>query len=645
VSGDFPALAGFGAGSFVAGYRLIEQVGAGGMAVVFKARDQRLDRVVALKILAPALAADERFRRRFIAESRAAAAVDDPHIIPVHEAGEAGGVLFIAMRFVAGGDLRRVLELEGPLPPGRAAGLISPVASALDAAHRAGLVHRDVKPANILIDAHQDRPDHVYLSDFGVSKGAMSSVSMTGTGQFLGTPEYSSPEQVKGQAVDGRADQYALACVAWQLLTGSAPFERDQGLAVLLAHLSDPPPSLAGRRPDLPEAAGLVLARALAKVPENRYASCREFADALRDSLGVPPWISFVTAAPPSHPRTEISAGPVFPRPDAVEATAAAGIAQGHAPPAADPAAAGESTPTVTAAVPRPAATIRKPGMPDAEPGMQTADRPRPAAAMTPGQPARPGAGPALQAPPPRYRRRPPLVIGLACAFIAAAVAVPLVVAHLSHATLSRLPGRAGASSGPGTPGSHGTPATAKPPAVNAPGHKETLLAQGAVARGPAGDATAQSSAAGKEPADLAGFSWSLLGTSLRFTISYYNTFNPDLDATIYLRTTPGPAGANCPGLAGAQYGIVVYDGYGSITHVSTTCSQQSTTGTATVSKTGHGWIISVPATAVGLGNGGLTQVRVLSYTDLSPDSTTPIQDYLPDINDSPLLIDVPKSS
>jgi len=202
------------------------------MATVFRARDERLGRLVALKILASTLAADSAFRRRFIAESRAAAAVDDPHIIPVYEAGAAGGVLFIAMRFVGGGDLRRVLEHEGPLPPGRAAEFISPVASALDAAHGAGLVHRDVKPANILVDARPGRPDHVYLSDFGVSRGATSSASLTGTGQFLGTPDHSAPEQIEGRAMDGRADQYALACVAYQLLTGVVPFRRDQGMAV-----------------------------------------------------------------------------------------------------------------------------------------------------------------------------------------------------------------------------------------------------------------------------------------------------------------------------------------------------------------------------------------------------------------------------
>ena len=335
LSEDFPVhLAGFRAGSLVAGYRLEARVGAGGMAVVFRARDERLGRPVALKILAPALAADGAFRRRFIAESRAAAAVDDPHIIPVYEAGEAGGVLFIAMRFVRGGDLRLVLEREGALAPARAAAFISPVASALDAAHGAGLVHRDVKPANILVDARPDRPDHVYLSDFGVSKGAVSSVSLTGAGQFLGTPDYSAPEQVSGRAVDGRADQYALACVAYQLLTGVVPFERDQGMAVLLAHLSEPPPSLGSRRPDLPGAADQVLARGLAKAPENRYGSCRDFADALREALGLAPYISLGSASAAGHPRTEIaSPQPHVPGPD-LAGTGKAAVPAGPAAPA-----------------------------------------------------------------------------------------------------------------------------------------------------------------------------------------------------------------------------------------------------------------------------------------------------------------------
>ena len=213
-AGDFVAevAGGFTAGSRIAGYRLETEIGRGGMAVVFRARDERLGRLVALKILAPALAADEAFRQRFIRESRAAAAVDDPHIIPVFEAGEADGVLFIAMRYVSGGDVRTLLDSIGPLPAGRAAAIISPVASALDAAHAAGLVHRDVKPANMLVDTRSGRPDHVYLSDFGLSKAAASPRGLTGTGQFLGTLEYIAPEQLEGKPVDGRADEYALAC-------------------------------------------------------------------------------------------------------------------------------------------------------------------------------------------------------------------------------------------------------------------------------------------------------------------------------------------------------------------------------------------------------------------------------------------------
>ena len=206
----------------------------------------------------------------------------------------------------------RCWRRTGPLPPARAAAIISPVASALDAAHAAGLVHRDVKPANMLLDVRPDRPDHVYLSDFGLSKGSLSSAGLTGTGQSLGTPDYMAPEQIEGRAVDGRADQYALACAAFELLCGEAPFRRDQGMAVC-AHLQQPPPSLASRRPGLPAAADAVFARALAKDPADRYPGCRQFADALREALGVaaitpprmPSWRRARCRA--EHPQTEIT--------------------------------------------------------------------------------------------------------------------------------------------------------------------------------------------------------------------------------------------------------------------------------------------------------------------------------------------------
>jgi serine/threonine protein kinase/WD40 repeat protein len=303
LSEDFPAqLTEFRAGSVLAGYRLEQQVGRGGFAVVFRALDARLGRPVALKILSPALASSSpEFRRRFIAESRAAAAVDDPHIIPVYEAGEADGVLFIAMRYVAGGDLRQVLEREGKLAPDRAADFVSPVASALDAAHSAGLVHRDVKPGNILVDARAGRPDHVYLSDFGIVKGAALG-SLTGVGSSnLGTPDYMAPEQISGQPVDGRTDQYSLACVTVQLLTGTVPFQRDSLPAVIYAHLTVPPPSLLSLRPDLPAAVDQVVAKAMSKAGEKRYDSCGDFADALRDALALTPYHRRSSAPAPPH--------------------------------------------------------------------------------------------------------------------------------------------------------------------------------------------------------------------------------------------------------------------------------------------------------------------------------------------------------
>jgi len=303
VGGSGPGQTGgaaFTPGSRIAGYRLEEEIGAGGMAVVFRARDDRLDRLVALKLLTPWLAADEDFRHRFLRESRAAAAVDDPHIIPVYEAGEAGGVLYLAMRYVSGGDIRSRLRRDGPFTAARAAAVLSPVASALDAAHGAGLVHRDVKPANVLVDSRPGRPDHVYLSDFGLAKTRSASVQLTRTGLNLGTVAYMAPEQIEGREVDGRADQYALACAAFELLAGVVPFERDQDLAVLYAHLSEPPPSLAARRPDVPAAADGVLARALAKAADDRYPSCRHFTDALRQAFGLQPYDQDPASSPPA---------------------------------------------------------------------------------------------------------------------------------------------------------------------------------------------------------------------------------------------------------------------------------------------------------------------------------------------------------
>ncbi|MDX6415824.1 MAG: hypothetical protein QOG28_444 [Trebonia sp.] len=293
-------LTGLAPGFRVAGYVLERLVGVGGMAAVYRARDERLGRVVALKLLA----GDEAVRMRFVREARAVAAVDHPHIIPVYAAGEADGMQFIAMRFVAGDTLQGVIAANGALPPRRAAAFISPVASALDAAHAAGLVHRDVKPGNILVDARRGGPEHAYLTDFGIARAMLSAGTLTVAGQFLGTPDHAAPEQVNGQPVDGRADQYALGCVAFEVLSGTVPFKRELPIAVLYAHLSTPPPRLAAIRQDLPPAVDEVLAKAMAKSPDERYPTCADFADALREALGLDPYDPSRAAPTPTIPMT-----------------------------------------------------------------------------------------------------------------------------------------------------------------------------------------------------------------------------------------------------------------------------------------------------------------------------------------------------
>lgn len=288
-------------GSRIAGYVIEEQIGAGGMAVVFRARDEVLRRLAAVKVIAPPMAGDPEFRARFLRESRAVAAIDSQHIIPVYGAGEADGTLYIATRFVAGGDLAALTRRAGGfLAPERAVALVAQVASALDAAHAAGLVHRDVKPQNILIDSTPERPEHAFLSDFGLTRGTRSSATgLTASGQFVGTPEYCAPEQIRAAPVDGRADQYALGCVAFALLTGETPFHRGEALATLYAHVNDPVPSPCGIRPELPPVVDSVIARALAKAPAGRYARCGEFAAALRSAL-TPPRSATVSSRQPS---------------------------------------------------------------------------------------------------------------------------------------------------------------------------------------------------------------------------------------------------------------------------------------------------------------------------------------------------------
>jgi serine/threonine protein kinase len=276
-------------GHRIAGFQLEQEIGRGGMAVVYRAQDLELGRVVAVKLLAPELARNDVFRKRFASESRAAAAIDHPHIVPVFAAGESDGVLYIAMRYVEGRDLRSVLDRRGTLSVTQAVRIAAQIASALDAAHAHNLVHRDVKPGNILVAEGTDaeHPEHVYLTDFGLTKKSSSLTGFTTVGQFVGTVDYVAPEQISGKPVDGRCDLYSLGCVVFECLAGAAPFQRESDLALLWAHLHDPPPILTEVRPGLPVPLDAVFAKALAKAPDDRYASCADFVMALRAAIAM----------------------------------------------------------------------------------------------------------------------------------------------------------------------------------------------------------------------------------------------------------------------------------------------------------------------------------------------------------------------
>lgn len=274
-------------GSEFAGYRLEALIGHGGMSIVYRAQHLRLERTVALKLLTRELSQDESFRERFTRESRLAAALDHPNVIPIYEAGDVDGVFYIAMRYVGGSTLKQVLDAEGPLTPERTASIVSQVASALHAAHEdKGLVHRDVKPANILVvPGHgAEGGDHVYLSDFGIAKQRQAG-GLTKTGMFVGTADYASPEQIEGRDLDRRADVYALGCVLYECLTGGPTYEKDSEVALMYAHLLEPPPAVTNKRPDLSPDVDAVVAKAMAKNADDRYSTAPEFAAAMRKAL------------------------------------------------------------------------------------------------------------------------------------------------------------------------------------------------------------------------------------------------------------------------------------------------------------------------------------------------------------------------
>ncbi len=260
------------AGDEFAGYRIERQLGRGGMGVLYLAIEPGLERRVALKLIAPEGAADEVFARRFAEESKIAASIEHPNVVPIYAAGEEDGIPFIAMRYVSGSDLGRRLTREGRLEPAAAAALIAQVGNGLDAIHAAGLIHRDVKPANVLL-AGGDGHGHAYITDFGVARNVSTASGLTQTGRFVGTLDYVAPEQISGGTVDARADVYALGCLLFKLLTGEVPFPKDGEAARLYAHLNDPSPAPSLYATEVPMALDDVVIRAMSKEPDDRYPS------------------------------------------------------------------------------------------------------------------------------------------------------------------------------------------------------------------------------------------------------------------------------------------------------------------------------------------------------------------------------------
>jgi streptogramin lyase/predicted Ser/Thr protein kinase len=277
-------------GTSIGGFRIEAEIGRGGMGVVYLAEQESPRRKVALKILAPHLAGDPAFRERFQRETDAAASIEHPNVVPIYGAGEADGQLYLAMRYIEGTDLATLITEEGALAPDRAARICAQVAEALSAAHRGGIVHRDVKPGNVLVDAE----DHGYLSDFGLVRQTEIGSGITKTGQLTGTVDYVAPEQIRGDPVDGRADLYSLGCVLFECLTGEPPFRRESEVATLYAHLESPTPLASERRPGVSSSLDAVVAKATAKRADERFATAHDFASAISVTFGGPP--------PPDHP-------------------------------------------------------------------------------------------------------------------------------------------------------------------------------------------------------------------------------------------------------------------------------------------------------------------------------------------------------
>jgi serine/threonine-protein kinase len=342
-------------GEVFAGHRIEAVGGRGGMGIVYKAVHIRLERTVALKVISPELAVDEGFRQRFQREAQLAASIDHPNVIEIYDADEADGQLYITMRWVQGQDLGTMLERTGRLEPETAVRVVGEVGFALDAAHARGLVHRDIKPGNILI---ADRDGHVYLTDFGLTREAGEGGGLTRTGMFVGTTDYAAPEQIKGGRVDARTDVYALACVLVQALTGRVPYDRDSEMSKMWAHVNDPPPRLRERVADVPEALEEVVERGMAKDPQDRYPSTGDLARASAAAVQARPTPTAertvaTGAAAPVESRAH-QAGPTAG--ETIVSPAAAPVAPtapGDTPPAGFPAVTAPPAPPATAPPPQ----------------------------------------------------------------------------------------------------------------------------------------------------------------------------------------------------------------------------------------------------------------------------------------------------
>jgi Protein kinase domain len=485
-------------GTVIAGYRIDELISRGGMGLVYRATNVALNRIYALKIIAPDLAEDEQFRQRFKREMRIAASLHHPNIVGIHYAGEHDGLLFFVMDYITGTDLREVLRRSGAIEPNRAVDLLQQFASALDAAHSRGLVHRDVKPANIMITV-RDGEEHAYLTDFGLAKKYDTVSGLTVKGSVVGTVDYMAPEQITGAHTDARTDIYALGCVFFQMLTGRVPYERENSVATLFAHVHESPPELSGPVSGTYPAFAPVLDKAMAKEPSERYLSAGDFArDAMAALKGMrytaPPTIvgtgeatpvpdSVAPAAAVTEAPEPVAPEPVAPEapepvapvaqpaePTIVEAAAAAPIAEAAAAPTAGveqppPAASTEAgQPTALAPTPTPPAPATEAGEPTAlaptptppaastEAGEPTALAPTPTPTPPPAPPAREDGGSELIM---------PAAMGGAAA--AAAAAAAATDPGATREPLAQAPPTVGGP--PTAPAASTAPATSPPPA------------------------------------------------------------------------------------------------------------------------------------------------------------------------------------